>query len=67
MGKKIRIRIRDEQPGSNSESLQEFKYFNSKNCFMWIRDGKYSEKFGSGINFLDPQHWNQCQKVLNFG
>jgi hypothetical protein len=61
--KKIRIRIRDEQPGSYgiSKSLKKqflgLKYLNS---LMRIQDGKNSDpgwkKFISGINIPDPQH-----------
>jgi hypothetical protein len=49
---KIRIRIRDAQPGSHSESL---------NTIFWIKILKFDanqgwKKFGSGINIPDPQH-----------
>ncbi len=62
MGKKIRIRIRDEQPGSYFHELRNhfwgIKYLNS---LMLIRDRKNSDpgrkKFGSGISIPDPQHW----------
>ncbi len=63
----IRIRIRDEQPGSYFRELKN-KFFGLKylNSLMRIRDGK---KFGSGIrdgknsdpgsriNLPEPQHW----------
>ncbi len=70
---KVRIRIRDEQPGSSFLELRNnffgLKYLNS---FMQIRDGKNSDpgrkKIGSGSgigkNFLDPQHWRKLYSVL---
>jgi hypothetical protein len=60
MGKKIRIRNRDEQPGSYFRELRNnfLKYLNS---LMRIRDPGW-KKFGSGINIPDPQHW--CPPVL---
>jgi hypothetical protein len=63
------IRIRDEHPGSYSESLE--KIFGLKILYLcsgsrsWIRNlvdpGYGMEKFGSGINIPDPQH---CGKEL---
>jgi hypothetical protein len=40
MGKKIRIRIRDKQPGSYSESFKQFLGLKYLNTCIWIRDGK---------------------------
>jgi hypothetical protein len=67
VGKKVRIPIRDEQPGSYfREPRNNFfglKYLNSlmrirdqgwKNSGSRIRDGKNSDP-GSGINIPDPQ------------
>jgi hypothetical protein len=63
---KVKIRIRDEHPGSNFRELRnnflDYKYLNS---LMQIRDpgsenfdpGSGMEKFGSGINIPDQQHW----------
>jgi hypothetical protein len=46
MGKKIRIRIRDEQPGS---------YFRELETFFWVKILKFFDAdAGSGINILDP-------------
>jgi hypothetical protein len=49
MGKKIRIRIRDEQPGGYFREFKKLnfglKYLNS---LMWIRDQGW-KKFGPGI------------------
>jgi hypothetical protein len=62
--KHIRIRIRDEQPGSYFRELRNnflgFKYFNS---LMRIRDPGW-KKFGPGINIPDPQHCYSEQKLL---
>ncbi len=54
MGKKIRIRIWDEQPGSY---FRGWKYLNS---LTQIRDGKNSDP-GSRINIPDPQHCYRYQ------
>ncbi len=71
MGKKwkIRIRIRDEQPGSYFRELRTIfglkKYLNSlmrpdlgsrMKKKIRIPDSGW-KKFGSGINIPDPQHW----------
>jgi hypothetical protein len=57
MGKKNRIRIRDEQFGPYFHIFRELRnqFFGLKykNYLMMIRDGK---TFGSGINISDPQH-----------
>jgi hypothetical protein len=56
IGKKMRIQIRNEQPGHISESLETIfglKYLNF--YLMRIRDPG-CRKFGSGINIPDPQH-----------
>jgi hypothetical protein len=64
MSKKIRIRIRDEQPGSYG--FRELKKQFFEYSFMRIRDRKNSdpgpgmEKFGSRINI--PDH-NTVHKV----
>jgi hypothetical protein len=60
MGKKIRIRIRYEQPRSYFRELKKQLFgFKCLNSLMWIRDGKFGSgiKIGSGINIPDPQHW----------
>jgi hypothetical protein len=64
MGKKIKIRIRDEHPGSYFRGLRNNflceKYLNSL-MRIRIRDpnlfdpGSGMEKFGSWINIPDPQ------------
>jgi hypothetical protein len=68
MGKKIKIRIRDQHPGSyflelrNNFWVKILQFFDADpypdpGIFsLWIRDGKNSHP-GSGINIPDPQHW----------
>jgi hypothetical protein len=53
MGKKIRIRIRDENLDHISESLETV--FLVKILKFFDADPGY-KKFGSGINIPDPQH-----------
>jgi hypothetical protein len=61
---KVRIWIRDEQPGSYFRELRNhflgLKYLNS---LMGIQDPGW-EKFGSGINIPDPQHWTFHMRVF---
>ncbi len=67
MGKKIRIRIRDEQPVSYFQELRNsfFGFKKYLNSFMRILDPEWKifvcrirniKKFTSGINMLNPQH-----------
>jgi hypothetical protein len=55
MGKKVRIRIRDEQPRSN--------FLEIRNLFFWVKLLKFFDadlgwkKVGSGIKIPKPQHW----------
>jgi hypothetical protein len=54
MGKKIRIRIRDEKPGSYfRERIRDPGW---KKSGSGIRNGKTLNP-RSGINIPDPQHW----------
>ncbi len=66
MGKNIRIRIRDEPPGSYFRELKK-QFFGLKYLIflMWIRDPGWKKnriqdsgwrKVRSGINIRDPQH-----------
>jgi hypothetical protein len=62
-GKKVRIRIRDELPGSNFLELNHFFGLKYLNSLIRIRDGQNLDpgwkKVGSGINIPDPQHWHE--------
>jgi hypothetical protein len=67
VGKKIRIRSRDEpQP----ESLETIFWVKLLKSLMRIRDGKNSDpgwnKFGSGLNIPDPQYCNRVRKLAIF-
>jgi hypothetical protein len=57
-GSRSGIRIRDEQPGHISESLETIFWVKIRNSFMRIRDGKNSDP-GSGMNVLDPQYFKK--------
>jgi hypothetical protein len=72
---KSKNRIRDEHP--RSESLENFfgvkihKFFDADadpGIFLTMDPGR--EKFGSGINIPDPQHWHQYaddkQKIMKY-
>jgi hypothetical protein len=55
-GQQIRIRVRDEQPGSYfREGLEKFFGLKYLNSMMRIRDGKNSDP-GSVINISYPNH-----------
>jgi hypothetical protein len=67
MGKKSRSGIRDKHPGNISESLKTIfglkilELFDAdpdprSRIFLTLDHGSGMEKFGSGINILDPQH-----------
>ncbi len=56
MGKKIRIRIRDEQPGSYFRTLRNNSLGKIKILIFFDADPGW-KNFGSGINIADPQHW----------
>jgi hypothetical protein len=67
MSKKVKIRIRDEHPGSYIRALRNnflggLKYFDADpGIFLVLDPGR--KKYESGINIPDPQH---CLRVNLF-
>jgi hypothetical protein len=57
-GYKVRIRIRDEQPGSYFLELRNHFFGVKILKFFDVDPGSGRKKVGSGINIPYPQHWS---------